>query len=134
MECEKHKTRVIAVVDDDPDYLLHQKLELEAAGYRVIEADNEKDALRMLETTQPDLMVVDLMMEHDDSGFTLCYYAKKRYPDLPVIMVTAVASETGIGFDASTDEERSWVKADAVLDKPVRFEQLEKEIARLLGE
>ena len=43
---------------------------------------------------------------------------------MPVILVTAVASETGLDFDAATAEERGWIKADAVLDKPVRFEQL----------
>ena len=46
--------------------------------------------------------------------------------------VTGVASETGIDFDASTKEERSWIKADVVLDKPIRFEQLEREIHRLV--
>ncbi len=35
-------------------------------------------------------------------------------------------------FDAATDEERSWIKADAMLAKPIRFEQLKREIDRLL--
>ncbi len=56
---------------------------------------------------------------------------KKKYPGMPVVLVTAVTSETGLEFDAATDEERSWVKADALLAKPVRFEQLKREIERL---
>jgi hypothetical protein len=47
-------------------------------------------------------------------------------------MATAVASEAGLGFDTATPEERSWVKADALLNKPIRPEQLRKEMLRLL--
>jgi CheY-like chemotaxis protein len=62
----------------------------------------------------------------------LCYRIKKQDPTIPVIMVTSVTSETGLDFDATTKEERSWIKADALLDKPVRFEQLQREMNRLL--
>ena len=78
----------------------------------------------MLAQTRPDLAIVDLMMEYKDSGFALCYHIKKKDPSIPVILVTAVTSETGLEFDAATEEERSWVKADAMLAKPLRFEQL----------
>jgi len=45
---------------------------------------------------------------------------------------TAVASATGIDFRPKSATARAWVKADAILDKPVRFEQLTREISRLL--
>ena len=51
---------------------------------------------------------------------------------MPVILVTGVAAETGLEFDSTTGEERSWIKADRVIAKPIRFEQLESEIARLV--
>jgi hypothetical protein len=47
-------------------------------------------------------------------------------------MITGVSSETGIEFDAVTDEERSWLKADSLLVKPVRYEQLKREMARFI--
>jgi CheY-like chemotaxis protein len=72
------------------------------------------------------------MMEHMDGGFALCYHIKKKNGRIPVILISAVTSETGLEFDAATDEERSWVKADVMLTKPVRFEQLKREIDRLL--
>ena len=43
-----------------------------------------------------------------------------------------MVGDTGVDFDLATRDERSWVQADAVLDKPVRFEQLQREIKRLL--
>ena len=50
-----------------------------------------------------------------------------------MILVTAVTSETGLVFDPTSPAERAWVGADAVLAKPIRFEQLKREIDRLLA-
>lgn len=124
--------RTILLVDDDTDFLFQLQSEFTAAGYNVLTAPNGKQALEVLASVRPDLCVVDLMMEKADMGFTLCYKIKKKDPSIPVIMVTSVTHETGIDFDATTQEERSWIKADALLDKPVRFEQLQREVSRLL--
>ena len=126
------KSYTILIVDDDPDYLLQQQLVLTAAGYTVASASGVKEATALLDIVKPDLAVLDLMMEEVDGGFSLAYRIKKRYPGTPVIIVTAVASETGLEFDAVTEDERAWTKADLMLAKPVRGEQLKHEIARLL--
>jgi len=128
----EEKVRTVLVVDDDDDFRWQQKVQLEAAGFKVLEAANQEDAQKALEATRPDIALVDLMMEEVDAGFTLCYHIKKKDPTIPVILISAVTSETGMEFDAATPEERSWVKADAMLAKPVRLEQLKREIARLL--
>lgn len=122
--------QTVLIVDDDPDFLLQQKVQFEAAGYTPLTASTKDEALKLLEQHRPDVAVVDLMMEEEDTGFVVCYQIKKKNPDVLVIMVTGVASETGIEFDAATDEERAWVKADALLPKPVRFEQVLAEIER----
>lgn len=127
------KSKTILIVDDDVDYLLQQKVQLEAKGFVVITAEGQKQAGEILETTRPDLCIVDLMMEDMDGGFVLCYRIKGLYPEMPVILATAVTSETGMEFEANTREEQSWIKADAMLAKPFRFEQLMKEVNRLLG-
>ncbi len=126
-------TKILAV-DDDTDYLAQLRVQLEAAGYAVSTAESVRSAEEALTREKPDLAIVDLMMERADGGFSLCHRIKKMDPRIPVLLVTAVASETGMDFDAATAEERSWVKADAVLAKPIRFEQLRREIRRLLGE
>ncbi|MFO7975128.1 MAG: response regulator [Candidatus Hydrogenedentota bacterium] len=124
--------KTILVVDDDEDFLFQQKVQLEAAGYGVVTAKSSKEARSLLRANKPDMAVIDLMMEEMDAGFTLCRDIKKTYPECPVVICTGVTSETGMQFDAATDEERAWVKADALLDKPVRFEQLRREIERLV--
>ena len=132
MTTKSDTKKSVLLVDDDPDFRLQQKMQLEAAGYNVLEASSAKEAMQTLAKTEPDIALVDLMMEESDAGFQLCYKLKKRAKPIPVIMVTSVASETGMEFDASTDEERSWIKADTLLNKPIRFEQLVREIDRLL--
>ncbi|MDN5278508.1 MAG: hypothetical protein PWR01_2473 [Clostridiales bacterium] len=126
------KVKTVLLVDDDQDFRIQQKIMLEAMNFNVIEADSGSAAISLLENNNPDIAIVDLMMEEEDSGFTLCHNLKKRLPEMPIIMVTAVASETGLSFNVKTREEHRWIKADALLEKPIRAEQLQKEINRLL--
>ncbi|MBI2435175.1 MAG: response regulator [Candidatus Hydrogenedentes bacterium] len=131
---KKANPKTILLADDDYDFRLQQRLQLEAAGFRVREAESRKKACELLASTTFDLALVDLMMEEMDAGFSLCHEIKARCPDTPIIMVTGVARETGLEFGVSTEEERTWIKADALLAKPIRFEQMLREIARLLKE
>ena len=126
--------KTILLVDDDEDCRMRMRMYLAPDGYEITEADNKAEAEEMLAGGAPDLAVFDLMMEEPDSGFTLCYETKKKYPEMPIILATGVAGETGMEFSTATAEERSWIKADAVLNKPIRPEQLRSEVARLLGE
>ncbi len=129
----EHDSRTVLLVDDDSDFLFQQKLQLEAAGFQVLTAAGQQQAEEILAQHRPDLAVVDLMMDNPDTGFTLCYRIRKKDPSIPVILVTSVNSDTGLEFDMGTDEERSWIRADALLSKPIRFEQLKGEIDRLLN-
>ncbi len=124
----------ILLVDDDVDYLAGMQVQLESLGFEITTAENIAEGMEAISSNPPDLAIVDLMIEEQDDGFCLCYAIKKRDPSIPVIMITAVLSETGFDFDAATDEERRWIKADAFLTKPVRIEQLQREIKRLMKE
>lgn len=124
----------ILVADDDVDYLFQMKLYLQNMGYEVVTVESQKEAEQFLEKTKPDLAIYDLMMETEDSGFVLSYKTKQKYPDVPVIIATAVGSETGISFGLNTEDEKKWIKADLYLEKEIRKEQLEKEIKKLLGQ
>ncbi|MFP4139549.1 MAG: response regulator transcription factor [Planctomycetota bacterium] len=125
-------SKTILLADDDIDFRTQLELQLTAAGFEVVSAAGQAEAEQLLQTVTPDLAIVDLMMENQDGGFALCYHIKRKDAGIPVILVTAVANETGLEFDAATDEERSWIKADAMLAKPIRFEQLRKEMDRLM--
>jgi CheY-like chemotaxis protein len=107
---------------------------LVAAGYEVLSAESRAVAEELILKTQFDLAVLDLMMEEKDSGFVLSHQIKKLYPDMPVILLTAVAGATGLSFASQSSDAQSWIKVDTIMDKPVRPEQLKAEIRRLLGE
>jgi DNA-binding response OmpR family regulator len=124
----------ILVVDDDLDLLEQMTSVLSAASYEVIAAEGRAAAEEAILKIKPDLAILDLMMEEKDSGFVLSHQIKKLYPDLPVILLTAVTGATGLSFDSQRPDSRSWIHVDAIMDKPARPEQLKAEIRRLLGE
>jgi len=125
-------SKTILIVDDDPDFLLQLELILQSSDYQVIKAGTRREAEEMISESLPDALIADLMLEEQDDGFVLCYWSKKHFPDMPVIIVTGVAGETGIEFEAITREERSWIKADILLAKPIRAEQILGELGKLL--
>jgi two-component system OmpR family response regulator len=131
---ETAMTKRILLVDDDQDYLASTQLLLESAGYEVTTAEGVGAAKERMSERRPDAAIVDLMMEDTDGGFGLCYHIKKQDQNIPVIMVTAVEHDTGLRFGANTREDQQWIKADVVLSKPIRFEQLQRELTRLLKE
>jgi two-component system, OmpR family, response regulator len=122
----------ILIVDDDQDYLFQLQAQIRNFGYKAITAESQKEAEDLLENTRPDLAILDLMMENADSGFILCYRMKKKYPDVPIIIVSGVVAETGISFDISDENNRKWIKADRFLDKGIEPERLKEEIEILL--
>ena len=122
----------ILIVDDDPDYLKQLELQLTTMGYHVLTAGGEKEAENVVGELKPDLAIIDLMMENKDSGFILSYKMKKKYPLLPIIIASAVTSETGLQFGIETEEDKKWIYADRFLEKGIRRDQLEREINKLL--
>jgi CheY-like chemotaxis protein len=122
----------ILLADDDPDYLSQTVFYLEKAGYKTIAVESQSEAESVIARSKPNLAIFDLMMESDDSGFILCYRIKKKYPDVPVIIATAVSHETGLSFSIDSGNDKSWIRADAYLEKGIRTEQLDQEIMRLL--
>jgi CheY-like chemotaxis protein len=123
----------ILVVDDDPDIIEQLTLLIKSEGYEVAAAGGQQEAEQLLMSVKPDVAIVDLMMEEMDSGFILANEIKTLYPDTPVIILTSVKAATGLSFASVSEEQQSWIKADRLLDKPVRREQLKSELSRLLS-
>jgi CheY-like chemotaxis protein len=128
----KPSSITILIADDDIDYLQQTRFKLERAGYQTLTAESQREAEMILDKIKPDLAIIDLMMENEDSGFILCFKLKKKYPDVPVIIATAVAAETGITFDINDENNRKWIRADLFLDKGIKTEILLEEITKLL--
>jgi len=121
----------VLLIDDDPDFRLQAKQSLQDAGYSVTEAEGENQAYEIARNKRFDVAVVDLCLENSDSGFTISHHFKKDYPNMPIVLLNSAVSEFGIEFSLESVAERSWIKADAMLNKPIRAEQLLQAVRRL---
>jgi CheY-like chemotaxis protein len=110
--------QVVLLADDDPDFLEMNSAVLKNKGYEVIAATSAAETLEKLAERRPDVVVLDVMMESFDAGFTACKKIKEQYPDLPVMLLTSIGAQTGLDF-SSNEEVLKLTGADALLDKPV---------------
>ena len=122
----------VFLVDDDVDYIFQMTTMLESIGLEVESAVGQKEGEELIMKEKPDLAIFDLMMENKDSGFILSHRFKNKYPDVPVIIVTALTAETGMMFSLEDKNNSTWIKADLYLEKGVRKDQLHREINKLL--
>jgi CheY-like chemotaxis protein len=127
------QAKLILLVDDDRDFLEQNRGVLAARGYRVEGFADPGEALRAAEAEAPDLVVSDLMMKALDSGFTLAAAIKSRFPRVPVILVTAAASQRGFNFSPRGREDLRAMNADAFFDKPVDPAVLIAKVQELLA-
>ena len=99
------KRKTILVVDDEPRLVRLVKVNLVASGYAVESAADGKTALEMLESSNYDLLILDIMLPGPLNGFEVCKRVRE-FSDLPVIMLTGRAREQDRirGFDAGADD------------------------------
>ncbi|MDI5935859.1 two-component system response regulator GlrR [Halomonas kalidii] len=81
----------ILLVDDDVSLLKLLGMRLESRGYRVTTAESGRQALKVLETDRPELVLTDLRMDEMD-GLALFQEVQRQAPGLPVILLTAHGS------------------------------------------
>ena len=129
------KSPKILFVDDDRDFLAAQTAFFAGHGYEVVTLDRVEGALERISQERPDVIVLDLMMEHYDSGFLLGRRIRQdpAMRDIPILMLSGVASATGHKFAAEAAALKDWIKLDAFLDKPVTGRQLLKAVEEKLG-
>lgn len=125
-------TRVL-IVDDDMEFVKLYSLFLRNKGLEVSAAYSAAEAVDVLKESRPDVVVLDVMMEHFDSGFNVSRTIKESHPDLPIILMTAISEETGLDFRPKNDEERGLMHADAFLDKGASPEDLLARIQELVA-
>lgn len=96
-------TRILAV-DDEPLYQHLLRVNLEKEGYEVVTAGNGEDALEMVSSRHPDLVIMDVMMPRLD-GITTCERIR-QFSTLPIIILTARGEESDRvrGLNAGADD------------------------------
>jgi len=102
-----HDPPRILVVDDNEANLDIAKMRLESQGYEVVTAVDGEDALAKARASQPDLLLLDIMMPKlDGIEVTRRLKADATLPFMPIILVTAKADAKDVvtGLDAGGDD------------------------------
>ncbi len=111
------KTRVL-LIDDDPDFIEANSIVLEASGFKVLTASSGEEGFRMVREREPDVVILDVMMEHTDEGFAVARRIRNNLEkDIPIIMLTSVGKVTG--YDFNPEENPDFFPVDVFLEKPV---------------
>ncbi len=130
----------ILVIDDDPSFVEFVRIVLESHSYQVFDADNEEEGLKKLKQIEPDLIILDVMMETTAQGFWICEELKSKdprseyakYSNIPILILTAIGKETGLRI--SLDKDRDYVPADDYAEKPIKPQELVARVEALLKE
>ncbi len=95
----------ILVVEDDPRVVRLVTQVLRAVDYQVLDTPEGEAALELVAVEQPDLVLLDIMLNGDLDGYAVCRRLRE-FSDVPVIMLTARARDADIieGFDAGADD------------------------------
>lgn len=95
----------VLVVDDEKNIRELIQLYLTNAGYRVVNAGDGAEGLRLARTDKPDLIVLDLMLPQVD-GYDVCRRLRREGNDLPIIMLTARDDDVDkiVGLELGADD------------------------------
>src|SRR3981081_2161060 len=111
----------ILIVDDEAMIRKAIHLALEKEGYEVVEAETGGEALRRIELSKPDLILLDIMLP-DVSGFDVCRDIRKAGLRVPIIILSAKTEEIDIVVGLE-------IGADDYITKPFRARELLARIA-----
>ena len=97
----------ILIVEDEPDIRDTLSYNFEKEGFEVLSSPNGKSALKLLESNEPNIVILDLMLP-DMSGLDICRQIKndKKLSDTSIIMLTAKSEEVDriVGFELGADD------------------------------
>ena len=121
----RHSRTILYVEDNFENRVLVRRI-LAAEGYQVLEADSARQALMVLKSSTPDLILMDINMP-DVDGYTLTTHIKTlpRMANIPVVALTANVMKG--------DRERTLqAGCDGYIQKPVDVDDLPRQIRAYL--
>ncbi len=119
--------RKVLIVDDEPNIVTALEFLLERRGYEVRVATNGEEAMALLESFRPDVVLLDVMMPKR-SGYEVCQKVRER-PDMQQVKVVMLSAK---GREAEVSKGLS-LGADLYITKPFSTQELVERIDGLLG-
>ena len=130
----------IFMVDDDADLVDVVRWVLEARGYAFVSAGSAEEAMARVDSVDPDLIILDVMMEDVVAGFRVVTFLRDlaahpenaRFAKVPILLMTSIQQKTKVRFSDGAGSRL--LPIDAFLEKPVKPQMLLDTIARLLAQ
>ncbi len=121
----------ILIVDDEPDFAAIVQGNLEKEGFEVEVAYDGVEGLAKVKANPPDAIVLDVMMPEKD-GYEVCKELKadEQYADIPIVLLTAVASHVSSTRYSHADGMST--EADDYLPKPASAQDITESLKSLL--
>ncbi len=128
----------ILIVDDDPDFVATTRMILRTGGYDTAVATDARKGLQTIKESQPDLVILDIMMESIFEGFSFLSTLRTapdyaEFKSTPVLMVSSVKNDTGSRFMFDDEEDMGEIpQPDDFMDKPLKPNALLGKVASLI--
>jgi len=119
-------SKKVLIVDDEPNIVLSVEFLMRREGHEVVTASDGEEAIDLLASTRPDLMILDVMMPRKN-GFEVCaeVRADPALSRMPILMLTAKGREAEMKKGIS-------LGADAYITKPFSTHDLVAKVHELL--
>ena len=121
----------LLLIDDDVNLVNVIRLVCTAKGYEFHAAHSAAEGLEKIVEVEPDLIILDVMMEYLSEGFDVAR-RRRREPgtsEIPIVMLTGVDQM----YNYRMEVDESWVPCDRYLEKPISPKALLSEIETLIG-
>lgn len=126
----------ILVIEDDVDMAEAVRMPLEANGYEVIHALTGEEGLQKVKEVEPDLIILDVMMETTTAGFQVSLQLRSpdpaseyaAYRNTPILMLTAIHTTTSLRFGP----DEGYLPVDEFVEKPIDPDELLEQVRTLI--
>jgi DNA-binding response OmpR family regulator len=124
----------VLIIDDDPDFNYVVQTVLEANDFEVDTATTPEEGINKVLSTEPDLVVLDVMMPTGYEGFDVAREIREKHnlTELPIVILTNVHNVREVPYRFAPDGD--YLPVDVFLDKPVEPKALVAIIKEMLGE
>lgn len=124
----------ILLIDDDVDFLEPLKIVLASKGFFVETATTPEEGIQKVKETNPDLVVLDVMMPENYEGFEVARYIREKLglKELPILILSNIHHVKKVPYRFAPDKD--FLPVDVFIDKPVDPDVLVDNVNKLLGE
>ncbi|MDP8315247.1 MAG: response regulator [Candidatus Celaenobacter antarcticus] len=129
------ENKKILIIDDEPDARAFSEAMLTELGdFEIETAKNGLEGLQKAELIKPDLIILDVQMPVMN-GFQVFKELRRKgiTENIPVIMLTGIATTTGLRYDAKDMGITLGSEPNAFIDKPVEPDEFHKTVSQILG-